>query len=149
MAEQKFDPNNEQKLYEHVKTVLPYFDSRIFHVPENYELLNNLIWRNHFDYRRNSIFGLARCYYSTKELHKMNIAQQLKKLKEKGISWDDMPDAYKYGTLIKKQVYDMEAVDNKGEKVIAKRHRYITKSFDIVFNEENQKLITEKYVPNN
>jgi len=146
MAKQTFDPATEGRLIQHVETSTPHFDARIFQVPTNDELLNNVMWRCHFDYRRNSISGLARCHFSTKQLHKLNSPQLLEMLASKGVSWEGMPDAYKYGTFLKKERYEIEAVNDKGEKVIAFRRRVITRSFDIVYTEENLKFICSKYI---
>jgi len=147
MSKQSFDSATEKKLCEHVERVTPFFDARVFHVPENEELLNNVMWRSHFDYRRNSISGLARCHFSTKQLHKLNSPKLLEMLKEKGVSWEDMPDAYKYGTYIKKERFTIEATNNKGEKVQAQRSRVVALSIDIdKFSEKNLNFIVSKYI---
>jgi len=147
MSKQVFDPATEKKLIEHLERTTPYFDSRVFHVPGNEELLNNVIWRCHFDYRRNSISGLARCYFSTKQMHKLNSTQLLEMLVQKGVSWDSMPDAYKYGTFVKKEKYEIEGTNPKGEAVKAQRSRVVAKSIDIgQFNEENLKFMVSKYI---
>jgi len=137
----------KKKLYDHVERTTPYFDSRVFHVPGNEELLNNVIWRCHFDYRRNSISGLARCHFSTKQMHKLNSKALLDMLAQKGLSWDNMPDAYKFGTFIKKERFEIDGTNPKGESVKALRSKVVAKSIDMgKFNEENLKFIVSKYI---
>jgi len=147
MAEQKFDDASEGRLIQHIATSTPHFDARIFQVPTNDELLNNVMWRCHFDYRRNSISGLARAHFSAKQMHKLSSPQLLEMLATKGVSWDNMPGAYKYGTFLKKQRYEIEAVDDKGEKVTALRTKIVTQSFDMgQYTPENLNFICSKYI---
>jgi len=69
-------------LLRHVQRTVPHFDARAFNVPENYELINNIKWRHLFDYRRNSISGLAQRNFRHKELHGLHSDQLLAKLIE-------------------------------------------------------------------
>lgn len=81
-------------------------------------------------------------------MHGLGTTALIEKLKaEKNIDWEDQPNAFKYGSMVKKEIYEKEAVDHKtGEKVIAKRTRLVTKSFKLSgFNEENINLIFKKY----
>jgi len=147
MAKQHFNVETEQDLIAHIQNKNPYFDSRIFQVPGNHELLNNLLWRSRFDYRRNSISGLARAHFSTKEMHGLSSPQLLEKLADKGIHWDQMPNSYKYGDFVKREKYEMEAQTPKGEKVNVMRTRTVVKSFDLVgFSKENEDFLCCKYL---
>lgn len=113
-----------------------HFDARVFTVPDAQEAYNNVYWRMMHDCARNSVHGLARCHFSSKALHGKNREQQKEMLREqKGVEYDDMPDAFKYGTFVKKQLYTIKTVDRaSGMPVDAVRSRVETfqcSSFDI------------------
>jgi len=127
-----YDPVTEPDLVQHLDKARPYFDSRVFNVPSNAEVFNNVFWRASHDFRRNSIAGLAQAHFPHKALQGLNTAQMLAKLKEeKNIEWDDCPDWYKWGIYVKKESYMLETDTPKGEKVTVKRHRVVSSSFPI------------------
>jgi hypothetical protein len=68
-------------------------------------------------------------------------------LKSKGVEWEDMPPAYKYGVFVKKERYELETTDPKGKAVTALRSRMVTTSvpFD-KFTPENEKFLCGKYL---
>lgn len=92
------------------------FDARAFNIPKE-EVRNYFIWRQ-LDWIRNSISMLAQAHYSHKELHKKNQADMHEMLHKKGINWADLPDKWKNGTFLFK---DVKKVD--GEKVSSKWER--------------------------
>lgn len=145
---QTFDGATEQKLIDYLDTHAPYFDARIFNVPTTTEIVSNLIWRSHYDYRRNSISQYARSFYSPKEMHKLNSTQLLEKLeKEKGVKWEDLPGKYRFGSFFKRQNY-MKTVEIKGETIQATRTRTVEMSF--CFNKNNESIrdfLMAKYLP--
>jgi len=71
----------DTKIVTFLKQHRPYFDSRIFSLPNNGEVLNNILWRHKFDYRRNSIAQLARHYFKPKDLERLHSGQLLEKMK--------------------------------------------------------------------
>lgn len=148
MREQQFDEREEERLIAHVKSAVPHFDARIFNVPTNAELVNNIMWRSHFDFRRNSISSLAREYYSAKQLHKLNSSELIAKLKEeKNVDWFSMDDQFKYGLFIKKEKYN-KTVEIKGNVIDAVRTRPVVKSFALdKYTKENEDFICSKYLP--
>lgn len=78
------------------------FDARAFNIPES-EVCNYFIWRQQ-DATRNSIESLGRCYFTNKELHKVNCnGIQDKLMIEKGINWNDCPVFFKRGVCIRKK----------------------------------------------
>ena len=88
------------------------FDARAFNIPES-EVCNYFIWRQQ-DATRNSIEMLGRCYFSQKQLHKVNNSQiQEKLMTEKGINWNDFPTFYKRGMCVKKKYYKELVVDGR------------------------------------
>jgi len=148
LMRQPFNETTEQKLIEKVHAGIAYFDGRVFNVKDEGEVLNNILWRGKHDCVRNSISMLAQHYFSANQLHKLSNREMLEKLKkEKGIDWETYPDAFKYGTFVKKEVYMKEAVDQKTlQPVIVPRTRIITKSMLIdTYTPENIALMMNKY----
>jgi len=96
----------DENIIRHVQKSLPHFDARVFSVPENYEIVNNILWRHAFDYRRNSISGMAHKHFSNKATHGLHSDQLLAKLlNEKGIDWHSLDGWYKWGAFIKLEKY--------------------------------------------
>ncbi|KAL6070841.1 Thg1 domain-containing protein [Balamuthia mandrillaris] len=118
-----YDPVTEADLLNHVQNSRPHFDSRVHNVPNNAEAYNNVYWRASYDFKRNSIAGLAQHYFSHKELQGLNTTQMLEKLeKEKQIDWNDCPDWYKWGAYVKKGSYHHVGKDRNGQEVMVVRH---------------------------
>jgi len=138
----------EESLVTYVKRKEPHFDGRAFNVPGNYELVNNVLWRT-FDYRRNSIACLAFKYFNNKSLHKMNGKQMREKLvAEKGVHWEEMPNWYKFGVFVKRELYQKETTNpQSGEKAVATRTRIVNHSIELqsVYTVENEKFILSRY----
>ncbi len=81
------------------------FDSRITVLPNEKEMLCNILFRQN-DCIRNSISQYSRKFYSTKELVSKGREEQLKMLLDKGFDWDkDAPNWSKYGTKLYKVYY--------------------------------------------
>jgi len=80
------------------------FDCRVFNVPSEAELLNNILWRCRHDCCRNSKNMFARQYISQKQLQHVTSDQQVHLVKEKcDVDYDTLvPDWAKYGTTLKK-----------------------------------------------
>ena len=80
---------------------LPVFDSRIWSVETNQDVVDYFNWRQ-MDGIRNSVSMVSRAYFSfnqcqnkkTKELKSML-------LEEKGVNWDDFKNMWKFGTFIR------------------------------------------------
>jgi tRNA(His) guanylyltransferase len=85
------------------------FDSRVFTIPDNEEVVNYFIWRQQ-DATRNSVQMVAQYLYSHKELHGQNSSQLQELIFQKGINWNDYPTRCKRGGLIVKENYDKEGV---------------------------------------
>ncbi len=86
----------------------------------------NILWRG-VDCVRNSITTLARVHFTPRELNKLNNTVVLRKLRnEKNVEWQNYPDHYRFGLLIKKRLVDREAFDPSSNKtVIVKRGEYV------------------------
>lgn len=147
----------------------------MFHVPDETRALQNLLWRS-YDCRRNSITNLARVHFSPRRLHRLNNRRVLDLLlQEKQIDWNgtckehsalflppssvssadrppaDLPEAYKYGLLVKRKQFVKRAIDpiSKSE-VDALRGVVVQASMHLLWDqermEENVRLIFSKYI---
>eukprot|EP01084_Bolivina_argentea_P041840 77234_1 len=126
-----------------------HFDGRCFNVPNRVEVLNNIIWRCHFDCTRNSISSLARKYFSQKQMHgkgKKDLIEMMKT--EKNVDWNEQPLAFRYGTFVKRELYDLEYV-KKGkieEKGMTKRTRVTAIPIELdKFDEKYIYMLMSKY----
>ena len=83
------------------------FDSRVFQLPCQSEVINYFIWRQQ-DTTRNSISSVAQSLYSPKQLHGKNTNEQQELIFQKGINWNDYEPKLKRGRFIEKITYDKE-----------------------------------------
>jgi len=148
LSRQSFEQKNESKLIEKIHKA--FFDARIFNLPNEKELVNNVIWRIK-DCKRNSKNNLGHYQFSQKELEGLTPTQVVQKLiKDRGINWEDMPGPYKWGVFIKKAKYEKEGFNPKtGETLIANRTRVVMASINLhSFSEDSIKLLMEKFANN-
>ena len=145
---ESYDPEKDARLISILSTAHPYFDSRIFSVPSNTEVLNNVLWRHKFDYRRNSVSGLARHHFTQKELHGLHSGDQLAKMSAKGVEWSAEPGWYKWGSFIKKQMKASKALNPKtNEEVPVVRTRIVEKNFGMEgFTKDNLDFLLCKHI---
>jgi len=148
ITREKYD-HNEQHLLEHIEKHGPHFDARIFNVPTNSEIVNNIMWRSLQDYQRNSISSLAQCHYNQKILNGKSTKEQLAMLLEKGIDWHTQPMWYKFGTFAKKERFEKEVELPNGTTVKAIRSRMVTKDIEMsnTYTQEQEDWIMGKYWP--
>ena len=86
----------EKKLFE------AEFDCRVFNLPD-YEIVNNLIWRQQ-DAVRNSIQALAQAYFPSKQLDHKSTSEQMDMLMQThGVNWNDYPPHKKRGSCCYKK----------------------------------------------
>jgi tRNA(His) 5'-end guanylyltransferase len=143
-----------ENLLRHVQKTLPHFDARVFNVPENYELVNNILWRHAFDYRRNSIAGLAQRNFSYKVLHGLHSDQLLAKLLEKGIDWHNCDPWYKWGAFVKLEKYQVLVWIGKKQGIEVPVQKEVTKIRSVViirelqkkYNKEDEHFILTSYI---
>ena len=91
---------------------------------------------------------LAQAHFSAKQLHGLSRNEQRQKLiDEKKIDWEDQPNWFKYGALIKKELYQKESLNPiTNEKTLATRTRTVCKAFQILeYTEDMVKVLTDKY----
>ncbi len=69
-------------------------------------------------------------YFKNKQTNP-HYLQMLKKLKkEKDVEWEQCPDWYKWGTVVKKQAHLVQGHTPKGKAVVATRRRVVALSVD-------------------
>jgi tRNA(His) 5'-end guanylyltransferase len=134
----KYSDNTVQK----IKSFIAHFDARAFSVPCKQEVFNNILWRSRYDCRRNSIHNLARSKFSTKQLHKKHSGQMVQMLQDVGVVYDDMSEAYRFGTFVKREKYTKQVEGN--DSVIRTRDRrfYLDMSS---YDEKLADLFVDKY----
>lgn len=81
---------------------MPLFDARVFNVPDRSEVIKYFAWREH-DATTNSLTSLAHTVYSHTQLYRKKSSEQHDMLMNKGINWNDYPDAFKRGTYIRRR----------------------------------------------
>ena len=123
-----------------------FFDARVLGVPNLDEVFNIFMWRSR-DCLKNSKQGFARAYCSHKELMGISSDDQVIYCLEKtGKNWNDIPDMYKFGTLVKKTQVEKD-VEYKGVKNKVIRQELTT--FSIPFTnycEENKKIVVSQLI---
>lgn len=86
----------------------PHFDARVFTVPNVFEVVNYLIWRQR-DAVRNSISMVAKSKFAHKQLHGVNSNQMQEMLfSEHGINWNDYPAKAKRGWVVTRSVREAD-----------------------------------------
>lgn len=80
----------------------PYFDARVWNVPDMQEAANSILWRE-LDATKNSVSMATRSVYSHKQLMHKHTGEMQEMLFQKGINWNDYPDFFKRGTFIQRR----------------------------------------------
>ena len=118
-----------------------YFDARVYGVTKE-EVFNSFLFRFR-DCLRNSKQQFARTFCGHKELLNKTADEQIEYCKQKtGMDWNKLEPVYKYGAIIKRKLYKKK-IEN-GEVLRTKLDIIVKEIY--CFNEENLKLITDKYV---
>lgn len=84
------------------KFKVAHFDSRVFIIPSEEEVINYFIWRQQ-DATRNSISSVAQSLYSHKELNGVTTDEMQEYIFKKGQNWNDYPVGQKRGRVIAKR----------------------------------------------
>ena len=124
-----------------------YFDTRVFGIPSIEEVTNVFIWRAR-DCIKNSKGAFAQAYCSHKELQNKNSEEQIQYTVEKhNQDWNLIEDKYKYGVLIKKELFQKEIDIHSGETGLCTRSRlkelYIPMN---TYSDELVELISQKNI---
>lgn len=129
------------------KQDLAYFDARAFNVSSTEEVVNTFIWRAR-DCVKNSKETFAQAYCSHKELQNKNSEEQIQyTLENYNADWNIIEDKYKYGILIKKELYQKEIDIHSGKIGLCTRSRlkelYIPMN---TYKDELVQLISQKNI---
>jgi len=112
-------------------------------------IFNSVMWRIR-DCVKNSVSMHSQSYCSHKELQNKNGKEQREYTLEKtGEDWNEIDDRYKYGILVKKEIY-LKPVD--GGSMDYSQNEFVERSRTVVFSEnlstfsdESVQLIMRKY----
>ena len=95
------------------KSTIAFFDARVFTIPDPVEVENYFIWRQK-DAVRNSLAMHAQSLFSHKELNGKSQVDMHDMIHEKGENWNSLPDGFKRGrTIVKNVVFQ----DTDGEPI--------------------------------
>jgi tRNA(His) guanylyltransferase len=151
LARQDFSGEKEQSIRAKIENPMHHFDCRVFNVPSRAEALNNMLWRQQHDCRRNSTTNLfIYCgKFTPKEADGLNTEEKLKKMAEHGVFYDDMHPAFRFGSVAKREDFDFPCTNPKtNEPLVAKRTRVAHRQFPLgPFSEEAVALLFEKKWP--
>jgi tRNA(His) guanylyltransferase len=127
------DLPNYDRIMEKLLGGVGFFDARVFNLPDNDEVLMNVLWRSVYDCQRNSKARFGQFYLTNKEVHGLSANELIAFAKEKyNVSWNDSPDEFKYGCFIKKIFKEKEGFNPiTKEKTFVKRHEFVRKSFNM------------------
>jgi tRNA(His) 5'-end guanylyltransferase len=78
------------------------FDSRVFSVPREEDVIDYFIWRMK-DAEKNSISMLAQSLFSHKSLDGVSGRDKIEMCQAKGVDWNEMPSGQRFGRIISKQ----------------------------------------------
>jgi len=117
------------------------FDTRLFGIKEPEEVLNTILFRSR-DCIRNSKAMFCQAYCSHKSLLNKNTGEMISYCKkETNQDWNELEPKFKYGILVKKEVYKKTT-----NNITVERGRLITLYKNLsTFSEPNLKLILSKY----
>ncbi|TPX55398.1 hypothetical protein PhCBS80983_g05344 [Powellomyces hirtus] len=113
-----------------------HFDARVVPTPDTATVMECIFWRSNFDGFRNAISQISHAHFTTKQLHRKGLKEQLAMLADikKIDPFTDFNPRFLYGTWVKKEQYEMTGVVNPrtGEPVPGPvlRHRIRTGSFN-------------------
>jgi len=116
-----------------------FFDARVFTIPDSIEVENYFIWRQK-DAVRNSIAMTAQSLYSHKELNGKSSNQQQEMIFQKGQNWNDMPEGFKRGRTIYR---DIAETDESG---IVKRVEWTIHTPDFLKDRETLRDLIPKII---
>ncbi|EFA78090.1 hypothetical protein PPL_08738 [Heterostelium album PN500] len=150
ITSQTYDSATEPKLTQYLAESLPHFDARIFTLPDNQEIINNLVWRSVIDCKRNSISGLAQAHFPHKQIQGKGGKEMKSMLLAKGIDYYKEPMWYRFGVFLKKQYYTLDSVSPvNNQSVQSIRSKIRRDSFNIQHFPNALDYLTIKTLPEN
>jgi tRNA(His) guanylyltransferase len=108
-----------ENLFSNVKKDFALFDSRVFTIPSEDEVINYFVARQQ-DATRNSISSVAQSLYSHKELNGKSTDQMQEMIFQKAQNWNNYPVGQKRGRVLAKRIklvpVKQEAYDKSKDK---------------------------------
>ncbi len=98
-----------------------YFDCRAFNLKSNEDVLQYLNYRR-ADCKRNSIQILAQEHFSQSVLSGKSLGDQLILLSEKDIFWNDLNPAMKFGSVVVKELVQLELTEQELKRISKIQH---------------------------
>lgn len=78
------------------------FDCRTFNAPDRAAAVDAVAWRES-DGRRNSISGVGHFHFGHTAMQSVGTVETRRRLQERGVPWEDLPDAQRFGTALARQ----------------------------------------------
>lgn len=100
---------------------LPHLDSRVMQLPDKWEAVNMLQWREQ-DARRNAISMAAQALYSHRELQNKSSVEMAAMIAAKGVDFASYPTAFQRGTFVRRKAVERTLTDREW-LAIPKAHR--------------------------
>lgn len=128
--------DNDRVRFLQSKNLGAWFDARVFNVPSKIEAFNSILWRVH-DAKKNSKSMFAQKYCSHKELENLTGNEKIE-LAEKTTQnkWIDTPNGFKFGSLVKKEIFTING---------SSRSKFVVWSENLQYSDNNVEIITNKY----
>lgn len=94
----------------------PTFDARAYSLPNKMECANAFVWREN-DATKNALSMAVRTLYSHKQVDGKGRAQQHEMLFEKGVNFNDYPDAFKRGVYVRRELTSRPLTQEELERI--------------------------------
>ncbi len=104
---------DDNDIYDMVEKGFPkqaYFDSRVFIVPNEMEVMNHMVWRQQ-DATRNSVSMAAHALLGHSACMNKSGSEKQEMMFQAGVNWNDYPIKFKRGVVIKKETYLKDVVN--------------------------------------
>lgn len=98
----------------------PTFDARVFSLPNKMECANAFVWREN-DATKNALSMAVRTLYSHKEAEGRGRSDQHEMLFQKGVNFNDYPDAFKRGVYVRREVSMRPLTEDEVARIPADR----------------------------
>lgn len=120
---------------------LASFDSRIWQVDENKDVIDYFQWRQ-IDGIRNSVSMAAHAFLSHSEVQGKKTKELKELLLEKGINWDNYPNLFKFGTFVRNRQIVRDFTEEE-IKNLPPKHQYFSNPELVI----NRSVIMEEDFP--
>lgn len=105
-----------------------FFDCRVFQLPTKVEAANYFVWRQR-DAEKNSISMAASSVCSDRELFGLNQNERQEAMFQRGINWNNYPEAMKRGTFVGRSVFERTLSPAELDYLPPKHHAHSDPNF--------------------